>query len=61
MIFRVKPGKGMDSDKVHVDPVVARKLNGYVVRHNGEEVFICSDDIEILFMKKEERELPIRP
>ena len=59
MVFKVKPCKGMD-ERPQIGEAVARKLNGYIVLHNGEEVFICSDDIEILSIKNEEKKAPIR-
>ena len=61
MKFRLKKYKGfVDTEKVYDDKVVARKLNGYIVNHNGEECFVCREDINIIEISEEEKNAEYR-
>ena len=61
MIFKMKKGLGFsDENRWHDDPVVARKLNGFIVNHNGEECFVPSDVIDIAYISEEEKRKAIR-
>ena len=60
MKFRFTKQGFSDTNKVYSDPVVARKLNGYIVNHNGEEYFVDRDYIQIISISDEESNTPIR-
>lgn len=60
MIFRFRAERGFRDDQLHFDPVVAKKFNGYIVNHNGEEVFIQFEDIRIISISDAEKALPVR-
>lgn len=60
MTFKMKEGRGFDTRVFYTDRVVARKLNGYIVDHMGQEVFVAEDDIVILEITDKEKNAPIR-
>lgn len=61
MKFMVKSGRGYADEKiVYNDKVIGRKLNGWIVEHDGEECFIPSDEINVISISDEEKNLPIR-
>ena len=61
MKFRLKKYRGFcDTNKIYDDKVVARRMNGYIVEHIGEECFLCRNDIEIIEISDEEQNANIR-
>ena len=61
MTFRTKTGKGFVCEgKEFTAPVVARKLNGYkVLNPEGNIAFLCFEDIDIIEISDEEKNMPI--
>ena len=61
MKFKVKESRNfVESGKVFTAPVVARKLNGLKVRNpNGNVVFLPYEDIEIISISDEERNMNV--
>lgn len=61
MTFKVREDRNFnDSGKVYTAPVVARKLNGYMVlTPDKERWFLSFDDIKVLNISEEEKNLPI--
>lgn len=61
MTFRVRKDRFFcNGGEVYTATVVARKLNGYkVLNPDGEPTFVCFDDIEILDVSDEEKNMPI--
>ena len=60
MKFKLKAGKGFcDEHVIYNDPVIFRRLNGFVVEHNGEEIFLLRDDINVLEISKDEKYAPL--
>lgn len=59
MTFKMKEGLGFDTRVFYTDEVIARKLNGYIVIHNGEQVFIPDDVIDIIKITAKEKNAPI--
>ena len=49
-----------DTRNEYSDPVIARKLNGYILEHDGEEYFVDRDYIKVLEISDEEKNKPIR-
>lgn len=60
MKFKMREGKGFDTRVFYTDKVIARKLNGYIVLHDDEEVFVPEDVIDILEITGKEKNAPIR-
>lgn len=62
MKFTVKSGMGFsDEGIVYNAPVIARKLNGFIVRWNdGTEGFVCKSDIDVIEISAEEKEVKVR-
>lgn len=61
MTFKIKESRNfVDSGEVHSAPLVAKKLNGYkVMNPEGEVVFLCNDDIEVISISEEERSMNV--
>lgn len=61
MTFKIKTGKGFNNEgEIYTTEVVARKLNGYkVINPEGNITFICFDDINIIDISNEEKNIPI--
>lgn len=61
MVFKIKPSRNFaNSGEIYTAPVVARKLNGYkVLGEDGNVEFICSDDIDILEITADEKQMAI--
>ena len=61
MVFRIKSGKGFNNEgEVYETEIVERKLNGYKVINPDKEItFITFDDIEIIELTEQEKNLPI--
>ncbi len=60
MKFKMREGRGFDTRVFYTDKVISRKLNGYIVLHNDEEVFVPDDVIDILEITDKEKNAPIR-
>ena len=60
MMFKMKEDLGFDTRVFYTDRVIARKLNGYIVDHMDQEVFVAEDDIVILEISDEEKNAPVR-
>lgn len=56
MKFKLKGG----DKKIYNDPVVGRKLNGYILNHEGEEYFVDTDYVDIFEISEEERNAKLR-
>lgn len=61
MVFKIKETRHFNSSgKVFSAPVIGRKLNGYiVVNDEGNNVFVCADDIDILEITADEKQMAI--
>ena len=61
MVFKIKPSRNFaNSGEIYTAPVAARKLNGYiVVNEEGNNVFVCTDDIDIISISDSERKMAI--
>lgn len=61
MVFKIKETRHFNSSgKVFSAPVISRKLNGYiVVNEEGNNVFVCTDDIDIISISDSERKMAI--
>ena len=61
MTFKIKTSRNFNnSGKVYTAPVVARKLNGYMVSNpDGNTTFICFDDIDVISISDDEKNMPI--
>lgn len=65
MTFRLRAGRGFgDEGAVYTAPVIARKINGYKVpepnpEYDGQFAFLVFEDIEILDISDEEKNMPI--
>ena len=60
MTFRIREGKQFVSGgQVFTAPIIARKLNGYVVEGQGEgtTAFLQFEDIEVIHLTDEEKEM----
>ncbi len=61
MKFKAKKGIGLnDEGIIHDDPVVGRMLNGYIVSHNGDEVFIPFCVVDIIEISENEKNAEMR-
>lgn len=61
MKFKIKESRNFNnSGEIYTAPVVTRKLNGYkVLSEYGSVEFICSDDIDILEISADEKQMAI--
>lgn len=61
MTFKIKESRNFNNGgAVYTAPIIARKLNGYkVLDPEGNATFICNDDIHILDISNEEKNMPI--
>lgn len=61
MRFRIKTGRGFgDEGKVFTAPIIAKKFNGYkVINPEGNECFLCFEDIDIVELSEDEKNLRV--
>ena len=62
MTFRIREGKGFgDEGMTFTAPIIARKLNGYVVEGQSKDstAFLQFEDIEILHLTEQEKALEV--
>lgn len=61
MTFRIRTDRHFNNGgETYTATVVAKKLNGYkVVNPEGEITFLCNEDIEVLSLTEEERNMKI--
>lgn len=61
MTFKIKESRNFNnSGEVYSAPVIARKLNGYMVLDPDKNpTFICFDDIDIINISDDEKNMPI--
>ena len=58
MIFKIKQKQFNNDGAIYSTKIVAKKINGYkVINPEGNETFVCFDDIEILELSEEEQNL----
>lgn len=61
MTFRIKTGKHfVNKGETYTTTIIEKKFNGYkVINPEGNIVFICFDDIEIIELSESETDLKV--
>ena len=61
MTFKIKMGKHFVSEgKSFTTTIIEKKFNGYkVINPEGNEAFLCFDDIEIIELSEAEKNLKV--